>query len=116
MSVEDRLGQALHKAYQSLMQTTAERDDARAEAERLKAERDALRAAARALLDDVESPSGEPMGFCHALRCRRLAMCGDGDMVACDEHQGILVAGDIEDLSYAPAVRFLRSLLPKEGA
>lgn len=30
MSVEDRLGQALHKAYQSLMQTTAERDEAMA--------------------------------------------------------------------------------------
>ena len=75
------------------------------------AERDAMADAVRALLADVESPHGEKMDFCDAPRCRCLAMYNDGDMAACDEHQGILVAGDIEDMSYAPAVRTLRAML-----
>jgi hypothetical protein len=67
--------------------------------------------AVRALLADVESQHGEQMDFCNAPRCRRLAMYNDGDMAACDEHQGILVAGDIEGMSYAPFVRTLRAMI-----
>lgn len=67
--------------------------------------------AARALLEEVEGPHGEWMGFCEAPRCRCLAMCGDGYLIACDEHRGILIDDDIEDMSYAPTVRALRALL-----
>lgn len=76
-------------------------------------ERDEALEAWRALLSDLESANGDWPGRCDAPRCRRLATCNDGDQIACDEHQGMLVAGDIEDLSYAAPLRRLRELLEK---
>lgn len=74
----------------------------------------ALREAAGALVADLESSQGDWPRHCDAPRCRRLATLSDGDLLTCDEHQGDLVAGDIEDLSYAPALRALRAALKEE--
>lgn len=95
----------LHSECASLRQ---ERDEARAQ-------RDELRAAGRALVADLENPKGDLTVPCEHSTCNRLAMLNDGDQVACDEHRGMLVDGDIEDCSYAPALRRLRELT-KEGA
>lgn len=82
---------------------------------RLVDEGQALRGTAAAMVDDLESPHGDWPRHCDVPGCRRLATSEDGDQIACDEHQGELVAGDIEDLSYAPALRQLRVLLKGEG-
>lgn len=87
------------------------RDGTREVADQVIRERDELREAGRALVADLESNEGDWPTGCNAPRCRRLATYDDGDQVACDEHQGILVAGDIEDLSYASSYRRLRALL-----
>lgn len=78
-------------------------------------ERDELREAARELVAELERTSGDWPRFCDAPRCCCLAMHDDGDQVACDEHQGILVDNDIEDLSYATAWRRLVALA-REGS
>ena len=82
-----------------------------AERDRAIAKEKAMREAAGALVADLESSQGDWPRHCDAPRCRRLATLSDGDLLTCDEHQGDLVAGDIEDLSYAPALRALRALL-----
>jgi len=87
------------------------RDGAREVADQVIRERDELREAGRALVADLESNEGDWPTWCNAPRCRRLATYDDGDQVACDEHQGVLVAEDIEDLSYASSYRRLRALL-----
>lgn len=79
--------------------------------ERLMRERDELREASRALLTDLEAPMGDLPIWCNYPRCRRLAMCNDGDQYACDEHQGMLVTPDVEDCSYAAPLRKLRALV-----
>lgn len=70
-----------------------------------------LRQAAQALVAELESTSGDWPRLCDAPRCNSLALVEDGDQSTCDEHQGILVDGEVEDLSYAPALRTLRALL-----
>lgn len=78
---------------------------------KVEAENKVLREAAGALVTELESSLGDWPRHCDAPRCRRLATLSDGDLLACDEHQDGLVAGDIEDLSYAPSLRTLRALL-----
>ena len=90
-----------------LVQAMAERDDAQADLAQ-------LRQAAQALVAELERTSGDWPRFCDEPRCCCLAMHDDGDQVACDEHQGMLVDGDVEDLSYAPALRALRAALKEE--
>lgn len=77
-------------------------------------ERGELREASRALVEALESTHGDWPRFCDEPRCCCLAMHDDGDQVACDEHQWILVDGDVEDLSYATTWRRLVALA-KEG-
>lgn len=96
----------------------AERDEAcadlgkaHAERESMRRERDDLRAAAVALVATFDAPKGDVPTFCDAPKCSRLASRYDGDQASCDEHETMLVEGDIEDLSYAPQLRTLRALL-----
>lgn len=101
MSVEDRLGQALHKAYQSLMQTTAERDEARRE-------RDELRDAARAMVE-AAADMAPHCPRCHARVAvtKRCPGPRGGAWFSCDEH----ATANATDLNHAPALRRLRALL-----
>lgn len=129
MSLEDGLGQALHKAHQSLMQITAERDEARAEVERLRfelslaqrraeveldnydqarAERDALREAARAMVE-AAADMAPHCPRCHARVAvtKRCPGPRGGAWFSCDEH----ATANATDLNHAPALRRLRAML-----
>lgn len=79
------------------------------------AERDELRAAAQALVADLESDEGHWPGWCDHPRCRRLFTLTDGKGCTCDEHQGDLIAERLQDCSYTPALRRLMGT-KKEGA
>ena len=110
LSMQSDVNNRLHEAMWAHI-VDMEKRAAKAESER-----DAIREAAQALVDALESTHGDWPRFCDAPRCCCLAMHDDGDQVACDEHQGMLVDGDVEDLSYAPALRTLRALLEGGGS
>lgn len=87
----------------------------------LRAEQGRLRAAALAILNELEDLSGDPLLLCEQ-GCDALAMrsfkYGYGRTELCDEHacevERSLVAdrpSRVVDLSYAPALRALRALL-----
>lgn len=89
-----------------------QRDEARAEVEKLKAERDhqqkraeAIENAARGLLADLDNPEGSLTWSCR--ECPRVSTCQVDGSCYCDEHS----PGGGWDTTYAPTIRALRALL-----
>lgn len=73
--------------------------------EKLKAERDALREAARGLLADLDRPIGSMPWACR--ECDRVSTCRANGVCYCDEHS----PGGGTDTTYAAPIRALRALL-----
>ncbi len=87
-------------------------DVERAGAMHAQLEADALREAGRALVADLEGATGDFPDWCNSPRgcCRLASFVGECDRGVCDEHKSDL-RGDLEELSYAPALRRLRALV-----
>lgn len=73
--------------------------------EKLKAERDALREAARGLLADLDRPIGSMPWACR--ECDRVSTCRANGVCYCDEHS----YEGAKDATYAAPLRALRALL-----